>query len=98
MSKVTPKPIAYVSTYRSARGASVSITAPDGDHQKAATAAALAASSWATETARGVTISKPIGARVGGACEVEQVGYHMADARDAAKASLRTAGYTVRAS
>jgi hypothetical protein len=93
-----PKLIACVSTSRSARGAFVTITAPDWAHQKTATLAALAVSDWAKETPRGVTISKPAGSNIGGPCEVETVRHMMADARDAAKASLRANGYTVRAS
>ena len=94
-----PKPIAYVSTYCTARRARVHIDAPDGVHDKAAVDAAIAAArGWATCGETGVVIRKPSDARVGGPCEVERVKHMMQDARDAAKASLRANGYTVRAS
>jgi hypothetical protein len=93
-----PNPIAYVSTYCTARSARVRIDAPDAVHTKAAVDAAIAAGrGWAHPDERGVAIRQPEPLSCGGACEIELVKHRMQDARHAAKASLRANGYTVRA-
>jgi len=93
------KPVAYVSGDRHG----ITISAGDPAHAAAAVAAALAATPWArvgSMDSAHVEIVQPVApgerANLGGGALREHGYTHARIAADAAKASLRAAGYTVR--
>jgi len=93
------KPVAYVEGDRHG----ITVEAPVHTHTLAAVAAALDASTWAvrgsTDGAH-VAIQQPVPpggrAQFGGGALRDFSAWHARQAADAAKASLRAAGYTVR--
>lgn len=102
-----PKPIAHVTWSADSRSGYLRISTPDTDtecaHRAQAAGAALAASGgWGTvRSARRdetvIALDCPPDRRLGGGALREAVKYTTQDARDAAKAALRSLGYTVRA-
>lgn len=102
-----PKPIAYVTWSTDSRSGRVTIETPETDaegaHRAQAVAAALAASEgWGAETpsrpsVTTVNLYRPRDRHIGGGALREAAKYTTQDARDAAKAALRSLGYTVRA-
>ena len=102
-----PRPIAYVTWSADFRGGRVSIETPETDaegaHRAQAVAAAIVASDgWGTadatrRDATTVNLNRPPNRRIGGGALREAAKYTTQDARDAAKAALRSLGYTVRA-
>ena len=102
-----PKPIAHVTWSADSHGGRVSIETPETDaegaHRAQAVAAAIAASDgWgaakpATAAVTTVNLYCPPNRRIGGGALREAAKYTTQVARDAAKAALRSLGYTVRA-
>lgn len=94
-----PKPTAVVTASIRSRSARVAVWAPDPAHTTAAVDAAQATSAWCIAGTDGVVVEQPYAMRTcGGAAEVERIRFRAQGARDAAKAVLRSLGYTVRAS
>ena len=101
------RPIAYVTWSADSYSGRVFIETPESDtggaHRVQAVAAAIAASDgWGTaeatrRDATTVRLCCPRGLRIGGGALRDAAKYITQDARDAAKAALRSLGYTVRA-